>query len=66
MGGLVDPEAKTRLESAILPTVQDVEGSVRQTAMDYAKHAYVPGMSDILSGRIAGKRKAVEVARWSR
>ncbi len=60
MGGLIRTEAQTRLESAILPTVQDLEGSVRQAAMDYAKKAYVPSLDDITLGRVEGKRKALE------
>lgn len=59
-GAVTSPEAQTRLESAILPTVQDLEGSVRQAAMDYAKKAYVPSIQDIALGRVKGKRKALE------
>jgi hypothetical protein len=59
LGGLIQPEARTRLESAILPTVQDLEGSVRQTAMDYAKKAYIPTLDDVTFGRVDGKRKAL-------
>lgn len=60
LGGAIRPEAQTRLESALLPTVQDVEGTVRQTAMDFAKKSYIPSLDDVVTGRIEGKRKALE------
>lgn len=59
-GGAITPEAQNRLEAALVPTIQKIEGTVREFAFESAHRNFIPSAKDMLLGREEGKRKAME------
>lgn len=61
VGGLREPEGVTRLKQLVLPLFKDIDGTVRQAAMDETYHNIIPTAWDSnYTGKTQARREALQ------